>query len=147
MPTPSRPAPPTEGDGPNDTITDVLDKEQPARLDSLKAWITIPSVAADPGRETDVLRSAHWLAGEMRAIGVTTDILPTGGKAAVYGELRGEPGTPTELVYSHHDVRHAKPEEWRETDPFTAVHRDGRVFGCGASDAKGQVMAHSDGWE
>ncbi|WP_442922671.1 M20/M25/M40 family metallo-hydrolase [Microbacterium sp. XT11] len=42
-------------------------------------------------------------------------------------------------MYSHHDVRHAKPEEWSETAPFTPVVRGGRLYGRGASDAKGQV--------
>lgn len=40
------------------------------------------------------------------------------------------------------DVRHAKPDEWSVTAPFTPVERGGRLYGRGASDAKGQALAH-----
>ncbi|WP_255305003.1 M20/M25/M40 family metallo-hydrolase [Microbacterium sp. 3J1] len=135
---------PPEGGG-GDTVASFLDGHLPALVERLAAWVAIPSVAADPDRSDDVLRSAHWLAGEMRDIGLTTEILPTGDAAAVYGELRADADAPTVLIYSHHDVRDAKPEQWRETEPFTAVERDGRLYGRGASDAKGQVLAHLAG--
>ncbi|MGW0391270.1 M20/M25/M40 family metallo-hydrolase [Streptomyces sp. NPDC003042] len=53
-----------------------------------------------------------------------------------------DPNAPTLLVYSHHDVHAVKEQEWRETHPFTPVLREGRLYGRGASDAKGQVMCH-----
>lgn len=125
-----------------DGIREHLVAETPALLDRLSAWVSIPSVAADPDRRQDVIRSAHWLAGEMRDLGMTTQVWPTGDACAVYGESIIDPSAPTVLVYSHHDVRHAKPEEWQETEPFTPVQRDGRLYGRGASDAKGQALAH-----
>lgn len=112
-------------------------------IDQLREWVAIPSVQADPERAVDVRRSARWLAGAMRAEGLATRTIPTGDTCAVFGERRAaDPNAPTVLVYSHHDVRAAKPEIWQETDPFTAVVRDGRLYGRGASDAKGQVLAH-----
>lgn len=111
-------------------------------VDRLSAWVMIPSVSADPDSRMDMTRSAHWIAGEMRDAGLETTLLPTGDSFAVFGERLVDPEAPTILVYSHHDVRHAKPEEWSETEPFTAVLRDGRLYGRGASDAKGQVLAH-----
>ena len=53
-----------------------------------------------------------------------------------------DPDAPTVLVYSHHDVRAAKAEEWSVTSPFQPLYRDGRLYGRGASDAKAQVLAH-----
>ena len=111
----------------------------------LSEWVRIPSISADPAHAVDVDRSAHWLAGELRALGFATELIRTGASVAVLAERRVDPALPTVLVYSHHDVRHAKPEEWSETAPFEPVLRDGRLHGRGASDAKGQVLAHAWG--
>ena len=60
----------------------------------------------------------------------------------MFAEWLVDPAAPTVLIYSHHDVRAVKPENWSETAPFEPVARGGRLYGRGASDAKGQVMAH-----
>jgi acetylornithine deacetylase/succinyl-diaminopimelate desuccinylase-like protein len=111
-------------------------------VDELKEWVRIPSIAALPEHADDVQRSARWLAGRLRALGFDTRLVPTGDSVAVLAERRVADDLPTVLVYSHHDVRHAKPQEWLETSPFEPVLRDGRLYGRGASDAKGQVLAH-----
>lgn len=108
----------------------------------LKEWVAIPSIAGDPEHRADLARSAHWLAGEMRDAGLEASVVASGDSWAVLGELAGNPDAPTVLVYSHHDVRTVKPEEWRETAPFVPVERDGRLYGRGASDAKAQALAH-----
>lgn len=48
-------------------------------------------------------------------------------------------GRPRILVACHFDV--VPPGDGWETDPFTAVVRDGRVYGRGTSDNKGQLAA------
>lgn len=127
---------------PSDPIAQYIDDHTADMVERLASWVRIPSVSADPDRLQDVVRSAHWLAGEMRDAGLETEILKSGDTSLVYGELQGDPDAPTVLIYSHHDVRHAKPEGWSETEPFTPVVRDGRLYGRGASDAKGQALAH-----
>jgi acetylornithine deacetylase/succinyl-diaminopimelate desuccinylase-like protein len=79
----------------------------------------------------------------LRATGFpSVEVWETDGGPAVYAEWCAEPDAPTVLVYSHHDVRAAKDEEWDETAPFQPALRDGYLYGRGASDAKGQVLAH-----
>ncbi|WIB36117.1 M20/M25/M40 family metallo-hydrolase [Curtobacterium sp. MCJR17_043] len=137
--TPSLPLP-----GPSDPsgVGRFLADNREEVLGQLEHWVRIPSVASQPERSIDVERSARWLAAAMREVGLTTDILWAGPSPTVVGEWIVDPAKPTVLVYSHHDVRHAKPEEWAETEPFQPVLRDGRLYGRGASDAKGQVVAH-----
>lgn len=125
-----------------DRLRAFLTDSAPATTDALAEWVSIPSVAADPDRTGDMLRSARWIAQEMRNAGLSSTVYQTGEAAAVYGEWIVDESLPTVLVYSHHDVRHAKAEEWSITSPFEPVVRDGRLYGRGASDAKGQVMAH-----
>src|SRR5439155_607259 len=46
------------------------------------------------------------------------------------------------LVYGHYDVQPAEPFELWKTPPFTPTIRGHSLFGRGASDNKGQNLAH-----
>jgi acetylornithine deacetylase/succinyl-diaminopimelate desuccinylase-like protein len=112
-------------------------------VEELVDWVRLPSVAGVPEYEVDLVRSANWLAGALRATGFPeVEVWRVEGGPAVYAQWCAAPGAPTVLVYSHHDVRVAKAEQWEETSPFEAVLRDGYLYGRGVSDAKGQVHSH-----
>lgn len=133
---------PHDDAGPGGAVGRYLHDHLAEMLDRLSEWVAIASVSADPDRRGEMRRSADWLVGEMTAAGMQARTFETGDTWAVYGESIVDPGAPTVLVYSHHDVRHAKPEEWSVTAPFAPIERDGRLYGRGASDAKGQALAH-----
>jgi acetylornithine deacetylase/succinyl-diaminopimelate desuccinylase-like protein len=112
-------------------------------ISDLSEWVTIPSIAGVAEHEADVTRSANWLATTLREVGFpTVDLWRSGGTAAVFARWHQAPGAPTVLVYSHHDVRAVKPENWEQTTPFAPLLRGNRLFGRGTSDAKGQALAH-----
>jgi acetylornithine deacetylase/succinyl-diaminopimelate desuccinylase-like protein len=117
-------------------------------LDELVAqladWVRIPGVAGVAENQMTLQRSANWLAGVLRATGFPRVELweVADGAPAVYAEWLAAPGAPTVLVYSHHDVRTAKEENWGHVAPFEPAVRDGRLYGRGTSDAKGQVLCH-----
>ncbi|WP_282944934.1 M20/M25/M40 family metallo-hydrolase [Cellulomonas endometrii] len=110
----------------------------------LADWVRIPGVAGVAGNQMTLQRSANWLASVLRQTGFPRVELweVEGGAPAVYAEWLAAPGAPTVLVYSHHDVRSVKPENWGQVDPFEPAVRDGRLYGRGTSDAKGQVLCH-----
>jgi acetylornithine deacetylase/succinyl-diaminopimelate desuccinylase-like protein len=123
-----------------DQIQSFLSGHERALVDELCDWVRIPSVSGDPARSADLTRSAHWLAGKLREIGFPrVEVWPDN---VVFAQWHAAPDAPTYLVYSHHDVRAVVEERWTETAPFVPAVRDGRVYGRGASDAKGQVVAH-----
>jgi acetylornithine deacetylase/succinyl-diaminopimelate desuccinylase-like protein len=111
---------------------------------ALSEWVRIPSVAGDPSFGPDLRRSARLLRALLQDTGFpVAEVWETeGGPPAVYAEWCAAPGAPTVLVYSHHDVRIAKDTEWGEVAPFDPTVREGRLWGRGSSDAKGQVLAH-----
>lgn len=111
-------------------------------LADLSEWASIPSVAGDPDRALELVRSARWIAAKFREIGFTAEEVPTGDTVAVLATMRVDEDAPTVLVYSHHDVRRADPERWQVTAPYHPRLLDGRLYGRGTSDAKGQVIAH-----
>lgn len=55
--------------------------------------------------------------------------------------LRDVPGAPTLVFAGHTDVVPTGPMEQWTSDPFTPTHRDGKLFGRGASDMKTSIAA------
>ena len=113
-----------------------------AYLDELKRWIAIPSVSADPERRGDVRACCERLVARMREIGLAAQLLETDGNPLAFGEWLEAPGAPTILIYGHYDVQPVDPIELWESPPFEGTVRDGKIFGRGAVDDKGQVLMH-----
>ncbi len=118
------------------------DDARARNLDELREWIAIPSISTDPQHRSDVRRCCERVVAHMRAIGLTAEVLETDGNPIAYGEWSGAPGKPTALIYGHYDVQPVDPIALWVTPPFEATVRDGKLFGRGAVDDKGQVLMH-----
>ncbi|MFD4140281.1 dipeptidase [Streptomyces sp. NPDC058572] len=134
-------------DTPDNAVRTYTEQHRAAFIDALTEWLRIPSVSAQPEHAADVRRSAEWLATALAGTGFpVTEIWPTPGAPAVFAEwLSDDPGAPTVLVYGHHDVQPAAREDGWHTDPFEPQIVDGRMYGRGAADDKGQVFLHTLG--
>ncbi len=109
----------------------------------LKEFVRFPSVSARPANAGDMTRCAEWLADHLRGIGMQrVEVVPTPRHPLVYAEWLELPGVPTVLIYGHYDVQPAEPlDRWR-SPPFDPVVRGTDLYGRGASDDKGQMLAH-----
>jgi acetylornithine deacetylase/succinyl-diaminopimelate desuccinylase-like protein len=114
---------------------------------ALQGWLAIPSVSADPARHGDVRRSAEWLVGYLKQVGFpVAEVWETKGLPAVYAHWpAADDKAPRVLVYGHHDVQPAELADGWDYEPFEPLEQDGRIFGRGASDDKGQVLFHALG--
>ena len=115
---------------------------------ALREWLAIPSVSADPARHDDVRRSAQWLADYLKnTTGFpVAEVWETKGLPAVYAHWpASDPDAPRVLIYGHHDVQPAALADGWDYEPFEPTERDGKIFGRGASDDKGQVLFHALG--
>ena len=111
-------------------------------IEQLKELIRIPSQSATPENRPDIHRAAEWVARSLTAAGLeNVSVRPTSGHPVVYGDWLHAPGAPTVLVYGHYDVQPADPLALWTTAPFEPEVRDGKLFGRGASDDKGGVVA------
>ena len=118
------------------------DERENDHLEELKRWIAVPSISADPERNGDVVQCCQLIVDRMRAIGLESEALQTDGNPIAYGQWLGAPGLPTILVYGHYDVQPVDPLELWTSPPFEGTVRDGKIFGRGAVDDKGQVLMH-----
>jgi acetylornithine deacetylase/succinyl-diaminopimelate desuccinylase-like protein len=113
-------------------------------LENLKSLLTIPSISTLPEHKSDMKRVAEWIASKLEALGFEeVRILPTAGHPVVYGSWsKAGKEAPTILVYGHYDVQPVDPlDEWK-SDPFIPEIRGEALFARGASDMKGQLIAH-----
>ena len=111
-----------------------------ARRD-LADLVAIPSVSArGEGGDACASKVAALLSGA----GFRTDVLP--GKVApfVVGET-GE-GPFTLVIYNHYDVQAEDPVSAWTSPPFALTERNGRLFGRGAADDKGEFVSRLAGW-
>ncbi|MBW4716858.1 M20/M25/M40 family metallo-hydrolase [Saccharothrix obliqua] len=119
-------------------VGDWVRDREPELLAELAAWIAQPSVSRTGEGMAEA--AAHGLE-LLRRSGLTARAVETGGWPALVGTAPGPEGAPHVLIYGHYDVQPAGPlHEW-ETPPFEAHFRDGRVYGRGTGDNKGQHLA------
>ncbi|MDI3410918.1 M20/M25/M40 family metallo-hydrolase [Bacillus sonorensis] len=88
-----------------------------------------------------ITECAKLLKNMMEEAGISSRLIETKGHPVVYGEYIKHEQAYTMLIYGHYDVQPPEPvEEW-VTPPFEPSIRDGRIYGRGAGDNKGQLMA------
>ena len=110
-------------------------------LRELTEFLRIPSVSTLPTHNSDCRAAAEWVAGELRRLGCNeVELLGSETHPVVWGATPAVPDAPTLLIYGHYDVQPPDPlAEWT-TPPFDPTVRDGRIYGRGTADDKGQVF-------
>ncbi len=103
----------------------------------------VPSMSA-PGYDAAPVRETAKLTAELfKAAGVNARVIERdGAHPAVVGRVDGPKGSPTVLLYAHHDVQPPGPRDRWKTDPFAPTERDGRLYGRGIADDKAGIAAH-----
>ncbi|MDE1852595.1 MAG: M20/M25/M40 family metallo-hydrolase [Thaumarchaeota archaeon] len=98
-----------------------------------------PSVSA---RNEGIEKCASMVEEMMREIGIQTKILRLeGASPLVYGELKSARSSKTVLFYNHYDVQPEEPVEKWVSPPFKPEVRNGRIYGRGVSDDKGELVS------
>ncbi len=129
-------------------INKYLAENRERFLEELYSLLSIPSISAESVHKPDMGKCASAISELLLKAGADkAAVMPTCGNPVVVGEKIIDPALPTVLVYGHYDVMPADPlEEWHSR-PFEPEVRNGRIYGRGANDDKGQLFMHIKAFE
>lgn len=121
--------------------TAATDRERIFR--NLSEIVAFNSVHSVPELREEHESACQWVVDKLSAAGLETKAYDTvDGTKTVIGRKAAAPGAPTVLLYSHYDVVPAGNLDAWESHPFTLTERDGRWYGRGAADCKGNLVMH-----
>lgn len=130
---------------PMQSVLDYLKQHQARAEKQLCEYVRFPSVSAQPDHAPDMKACAEWIVAHCRQIGLDARLVPTTGNPVVMAttprsKARGK--RRHFMVYGHYDVQPAEPFDLWKSPPFTPTIRGRALFARGASDNKGQNLAH-----
>ena len=127
-----------------DKVVNYINANKQRYIDELVEFLKIPSISTHKKNEQDMVKCAEFLKDKLAELGANKlKIYPTKGHPIVYGEIITAPNKPTLLIYGHYDVQPVDPlNEWTITKPFEPKIVDGKIYGRGTTDDKGQLYTH-----
>jgi acetylornithine deacetylase/succinyl-diaminopimelate desuccinylase-like protein len=129
-------------------IKSYIDENKDRFLDELFGLIRIPSVSSKSENKDDMYAATDYIRKALLDAGADlAEVLPTAGHPVVYAERIINPDLPVVMVYGHYDVQPAEPLELWKSPPFEPEIRDGKIWGRGADDDKGQLFMHVKAFE
>src|SRR6476469_8202609 len=123
-------------------VLDYLKKNQQRFVRELCEYVRFPSVSAQPQHKKDLHACAEWVVKHAREMGLEARLCPTEGNPIVIAKTSRHSSRPHFLIYGHYDVQPPEPFELWKSPPFEPRLKGNVLFGRGASDNKGQHMAH-----
>ena len=122
---------------------EYLRKKETEFIEDLIDFVSIPSISAMDEHFEDVVKAGEWVVERLKRAGIeNARVMETETHPVVYADwLHAGEDKPTIMIYGHFDVQPADPYDLWDTPPFEPQIRDGKVFGRGASDDKGNMLA------
>lgn len=128
-----------------DEIRSAVQALMPRARSELAELVSFKSVA-DPKQfpPEECEKAAQWVIDAFADEGfqdLAAHPTPDGSKAVV-GHRPGPEGAPTVLLYCHYDVQPPLDEAAWKTPVWELTEQDGRWYGRGAADCKGNILMH-----
>jgi acetylornithine deacetylase/succinyl-diaminopimelate desuccinylase-like protein len=115
-----------------------VDEHLAEAIELLQRLARQPSVSA---QNLGIAEMADLCVSILQEEGISARLLALGDSPPlVVGEAVGASSRRL-MLYSHYDVQPAEPLDQWETAPFEPDHRDGKLYGRGVSDNKGDLAA------
>jgi acetylornithine deacetylase/succinyl-diaminopimelate desuccinylase-like protein len=120
----------------NEQVLAHLRANAQRHVKDLRTFVRMPSITS---QNRGMRECVAWLAEFMSRAGISPVVIEDANFPVLMAEVKGT-SPRSLLVYGHYDVQPADEPEWNY-DPFAAEIVDGRMYGRGTVDDKGQVMA------
>lgn len=118
-----------------------------SELSDLFTFLRFPSISTDSAHRGDVQACAQWLITKLQSMGLQAELHETPGLPIVLARNNHHPDRRTVLIYGHYDVQPVDPVARWTSPPFEPEIRNGKIWARGATDNKGQMLAHILGVE
>ncbi len=129
-------------------LKNYIEQNRERFLSELFELLRIPSISSKEEHKDDMYKAAEWIKSRFTTDGAdNAEVMPTDGHPVVYADKIIDPSLPTVLVYGHYDVQPIEPLELWKSPPFEPEIRDGKIWGRGADDDKGQMYMHFKAFE
>ncbi len=120
-------------------VYDYIDQHSKSLVQELAKLVRQPSVSA---KGEGMQECAEMVEEMLRQTGFSTQmILEKQGNPVVYGELNSKNSEKTLLFYDHYDVQPPEPLEKWTFGAFSGKVHEGRIYGRGVSDNKGNIVS------
>jgi len=118
-----------------------------AHLEDLFTLLRFPSISTASEHAGDVRACGEWIFQKLESIGLEATWHETPKHPIIVARNEHVEGKKTVLIYGHYDVQPVDPLELWDHPPFDPILKDGRIWARGATDNKGQMLAHLLGVE
>jgi acetylornithine deacetylase/succinyl-diaminopimelate desuccinylase-like protein len=116
-------------------------------LQDLFTFLRFPSISTDSRHTADVRACAQWLIEKLTGMGLAVELHETARHPIVVARNQHRADRKTVLIYGHYDVQPVDPLALWQNPPFEPEIREGKIWARGATDNKGQMLAHILGVE
>jgi len=127
-----------------DALRERVNRLMPQARDDLARMVSFKSVydpRSQPPQDCDDM--VDFTVGLFSEVGLQVQAFETSdGSKAVCGHAPGPPGAPTVLLYFHHDVQPPLDDDAWLSPVWEMTERDGRWYGRGTADCKGNIVTH-----
>jgi acetylornithine deacetylase/succinyl-diaminopimelate desuccinylase-like protein len=111
-------------------------------VEKLKEFIRHPSVSTDPKFKEGMRGAQGFVTELLTGMGFAVEAVATPIHPIIWAQRGGDPSWPHVIIYGHYDVQPADPLNLWQTPAFEPTIRGNRLYGRGAADNKGPLLAN-----
>lgn len=108
----------------------------------LTEFVKLKTVSSDSSQMAEFIKTMAFFSKILEESKFTTQVFYDYGHPIFFAEYEVDPRFPTCLIYGHYDVQPAEKSDGWNSNPFEVIEKDGKLFGRGTMDDKGQLLMH-----